>query len=79
VICAENFDAMEAVNQSVQDAISNGGIAALIVALSDRNLPGENRLASLITVTADFRKVGEFDLRNLRHFPHIDEQHFNTG
>jgi hypothetical protein len=50
---AAHFDAVGVVKQTVQDAISDGGIADLLVPARDRQLGREDGGASLIAILAD--------------------------
>jgi len=54
---APHLDPMRVVNQSVQDAVSQRGIADLLVPARDRQLRGEDRRTHLVAVLADLPKV----------------------
>jgi hypothetical protein len=51
------------VNQAVEVAISDGGIADLFVPAGDRQLRSQNQRADLVTVFADLSKVTAFLLQ----------------
>ena len=50
---AAQFDAMSVVNQTVEDAVSDGGIANLLVPARDRQLGSEYVGTSLVAILAD--------------------------
>jgi hypothetical protein len=50
---ATHFDAVGVVNQTVQDAIGDGGIADLLVPARDRQLGGKDGGTGLVAIFAD--------------------------
>ena len=70
---------MRIVNEAVEDAVGNGGIADLIMPVSQGDLAGQDSGAGGVTVVADFEKVTTFRVGQRSHCPIIDNQHVNAG
>ena len=70
---------MGVVDEAIQDAVGNGGIADLIVPMGDGYLAGQNRRARGVTIIADFQKVATFVMGQRRHGPVIDDQNIGVG
>src|SRR6516162_4160594 len=57
---AVQFDAMGIVEQAVEDAVGDGGVADLLVPVGHWHLRSENQGAALIAIIADLEKVATF-------------------
>ena len=67
------------VNDAVQDTVGNGGVADLIVPVSQRQLAGQDGGACGVTVIVDFQEVASFDVGEWSHGPIVDNQHVDAG
>jgi hypothetical protein len=66
---AAHIDAMGVVNQAVQNAVGGRGVADRFMPARDRELRGEDRRASLVTVFADLPEVATLGFGEGRHGP----------
>ena len=76
---AAQFDAMGIMDEAVEDAVGDGGIADLLVPLGDGNLRGQDRRASLTTFLADFPEVAPLRFLQGSHRPVIDDQDLDAA
>jgi hypothetical protein len=76
---AAHFDAVGVVNQTVEDAIGNGGIADLLVSARDRQLGSEDGGASLVAVLTDLPDFAAFGLIQRCHGPVINDQNIDSA
>ena len=76
---AAHFDAVGVVNQTVQDAIGEGGIADLLVPARDRQLGSEYGGASLVAVLTDLPDFAAFGFIQRRHGPVINDQNIDAA
>ena len=70
---------MRIVNEAVEDAVGDGGIADLIVPVSQGNLTGQDSGAGGVTVVADFQEVAALRVGQRSHRPIIHDQHVDAG
>jgi len=66
-------------NQAIENAVCDGGIADLFVPASDRHLRSQDHAPGLIALLADFPEVPTFHFIEGRHRPVIDHKHINTA
>jgi hypothetical protein len=74
-----HLDGVSVVDEAIEDAIGDGGIADLVVPLTDRQLRGQNRGATLIAILADLPKVPTFVFPEGGHGPVIDDQYIDAA
>ena len=67
------------VHQPIQDAVGDGGIADLLMPVSQRDLTGEDGGTSRVPVVADFQKIPAFAISQWSHRPIIDDQNIDAG
>ena len=73
-----HLDAVSIVDQTVEDAVGNSGIADLLVPAGDRQLGSEDSGASLVTILADFSDITTLAFTEWRHGPVIDNQNLDA-
>jgi hypothetical protein len=66
------------VNQAVQDAIGDDGIADLLLPARDRKLGSEHGGASLIAILADLPDFATLGFIQRRHCPVVEDQNINA-
>ncbi len=76
---AAPFDAMSVVNQAVEDAVSDGGIADLFVPARDRQLGSEDGGTSVVAIFADLPDFAALVFIQRRHGPVINDQNIDTA
>ena len=76
---AVQLDAVGVVNESVKDAVGQGGIADLFVPFGHGQLRGEDGGARLIAVFGDFPEVAAFAFVHGSHSPVVDDQHIDAA
>src|ERR1035441_3254785 len=76
---ATHFDAVGVVNQTVQDAIGDGGIADLLVPARDRQLGSKDGGTSLIAIFADLPDFAALVFIQWRHGPVINDQNIDAA
>ncbi len=69
---------MGVVNQTVQDAIGDGGIADLLVPARDRQLRGEDGGTGLVAILADLPDFAALGFIQRHHGPIIDDQNVDA-
>ena len=73
-----HLDAMGIVDQTIEDAVGDGGIADLLVPARDGELGSENSGASLVTILADFPDFAALAFIERGHGPVIDDENFDA-
>src|ERR1019366_1065966 len=76
---ATPFDAVGILNQTVQDAIGDGGIADLLVPARDRQLGSKDGGTGLIAIIADLPDFAALVFIQRRHGPVIDHQNVDAA
>ena len=76
---AAHFDAMSVVNQTVEDAVSDGGIANLLVPARDRQLGSKNGGASLVAIFTDLPDFATLVFIQRGHGPVINDQNIDPA
>ena len=66
-------------NQPVEDAVGQRGIADLLVPPRDRQLRGQDRGAHLVAILADLPEVAALRFRQRCHGPVVDHQNVDAG
>src|ERR1035437_1333930 len=74
-----HLDAMSVVNETVEDAVGDGGIANLLVPARDWQLGSEDGGTSLVTIFADFPDFAALVFIQRRHGPVINDQNIDTA
>ena len=65
--------------QTVEDAVGDGGVADLLVPVGHRHLRSENHRATLIAIVADLEKVAAFLVFQCSHREVVDQKHVDLG
>src|SRR6266513_4810111 len=73
------FDPVRVMNQAVENAVGNRGIADLIMPVRDRHLASQYRGANPVTVVADLQKVSAFGVGQGSHQPIVDNQNVDAS
>ena len=76
---AIQLNAVGIVDQPVHDAVSDAGIADLLVPVGHRHLAGQNGRTALISVVTDFQEIAPFLLVQGRHGEIIHHQNVDVG
>src|SRR5262249_42106035 len=71
---AFQLDAIGVVNQAIQDAIGNGGIADLFVPVGHWHLRGQDQGAALVAVITDFQEIAALGILQRRHGEVVQQQ-----
>src|SRR5215813_5104173 len=66
---------MGIVEQAVEDAVGDGGVADLLVPVGHWHLRSENQRAALIAIVADLEKVATFTVLQGNHGEVVDQEH----
>ena len=66
-------------DQSVQDAVSNGGIAYLLVPVRHGKLASQHSGATLVAFFTNLQEVAPLHFTQRVHGPIIDHQHIGVG
>src|ERR1019366_7147971 len=74
-----HLDAMSVVHQTVEYAVSDGGIADLLVPARDWQLGSEDSGTSLVTIFADLPDFAALVFIQRRHRPVINDQNIDTA
>jgi hypothetical protein len=74
-----HLDAMSVVHQTVEDAVSDGGIADLLVPARDWQLGSKDGGTSLVTIFADLPDFAALVFIQRRHRPVINDQNIDTA
>ena len=69
---------MGVVDQTVEDAVGDGGIADLLVPARDRQLRSEDGRANLVAILADLPDVATLAFVQRRHGPVVDHQNIDA-
>src|SRR5271170_3322312 len=70
---------MSVVNETVEDAVSDGGIADLLVPARDRQLGSEDGGTSLVAILTDLPDFAALVFIQRRHRPVINDQNIDTA
>ncbi len=70
---------MRVVNQTVEDAVGDGGVADLLVPLDDGNLRSEDGGAGLVALFGDFSEVAPLGFLHGRHGPVVNDQDIDAA
>src|ERR1039457_2139608 len=70
---------MSVVNETVEDAVSDGGIADLLAPARDRQLGSEDGGTSLVAIFADLPDFAALVFIQRRHGPVINDQNIDTA
>ncbi len=74
-----HLDAMSVVNETVEAAVSDSGIADLLVPARDRQLGSEMVERVLVAIFADLPKFAALVFIQRRHGPVINDQNIDTA
>ena len=66
-------------NQAVEDAVGNRGIADLLMPMGNRHLRGKDEGAALITVIADLQEVAALAVFQRSHGKVVEHEDIDSG
>jgi hypothetical protein len=76
---AAHFNTVGVMNQAIENAVRDGGIADLFVPSSYWHLRSQDHAPGLIALLADFPEVPAFPFSEGRHCPVIDHPHIDAA